>query len=195
MLGELGPLSGFTNGTRSTGDERRFLLSFSFRQMHRYREISFTCAFRASLIFCPALSDRHETRSSSGSPLLFALYSSTLPALTLGEFFTVQLVAGWSSTSWSDSLSGDTRTACRLCTVSSLVSSAFENALFSAAKTSDRYSFLPQSIRCHRLQRYHDAQTFSCHNFIKNVQLDTLIVWRKFQFCINLVASRKSLRA
>lgn len=196
MLGELGPLSRFTNGTRSIGDGRRFLLSFSFRQMHRYREISFTCAFRASLVFCPALSDRHETRSSSGSPLLFALYSSTLPALTLGEFFTVQLVAGRVrvgrilSPGIREQPAGFAQSR-----VSSLVSSAFEDALFSATKTSDRYSFLPQSIRCHRLQRYRDARTFSFHNFIENAQLDTLIVWRKFQFCINLVASRKSLSA
>lgn len=35
-----------------------------------------------------------KLRSSSASPLLFALYSSTFAALTLGEFFTVQLVAG-----------------------------------------------------------------------------------------------------
>lgn len=162
--------------------------------MHRYREISFTCAFRASLIFCPALSDRHET------PVLFRL-SFALCSLLFdlcrfnARWIFHRAAGGWSSTSWSDSLSGDTRTACRLCTVSSLVSSAFENALFSATKTSDRYSFLPRSIRCHRLQRYHDAQTFAFHNFIKNAQLDTLIVWRKFQFCINLVATRKSLRA
>lgn len=59
--------------------------------MLRYREISFTCAFRASLIFCPTLPDQSETRSSFGSSLLFALSSSSFPGLTLGEFFSMQL--------------------------------------------------------------------------------------------------------
>lgn len=49
--------------------------------------------------------------------LLFALYSSTFPALTLGEFFSIR-VAGRVRVGpilLSLSLSGDTRTASRLC--------------------------------------------------------------------------------
>ena len=60
---------------------------------------------------------------------------------------------------------GDTRTASRLCTVSSLVPSAFENthsfsfslsllALFPPSSHHFIVSFLLESIRCHRLEKY-----------------------------------------
>ena len=81
----------------------------------------------------PSFSRRREIgarflQSSSAFSLLFALYSSTYPALTLGEFFTMQPGSGRVRVGRIPS-PGDTRTASRLCTVSSLVPSAFENAL------------------------------------------------------------------
>lgn len=136
-----------------------------------------------------------KLRSSSASPLLFAPLLFDLSRFNARWIFH-RAAGGWSSTSWSDSLSGDTRTACRLCTVSSLVSSAFENALFSATKTSDRYSFLPHSRSDATV--YSDIATRKLFLSIILSKTCSLTLWSlggNSMFCINLVATRKSLRA
>ena len=73
--------------------------------------------------------------------LLFALYSSTFPALTLGEFFSIRVAGrvrvGPILLSLSLSLFEDTRTASRLCASLSFLS----------RETSDRFfSFFPSSF-------------------------------------------------
>lgn len=62
--------------------------------MLRYREIPFArCISRFPHFPCLEIGEEQQARSSSTASLLFALYSSTFPALTLGEFFSIR-VAG-----------------------------------------------------------------------------------------------------